>query len=53
MGNNQSFKINPTGEGRFDRDVQKKMLTQGPMQKWGVFFCRQDQQVLDVFMREF
>lgn len=31
MGNNQSFKINPTGEGRFDREVQKKMLTQGPM----------------------
>ena len=53
MGNNQSFKINPSGEGRFDRDVQKKMLSQGPMQKWGVFFCRQDQQVLDVFMREF
>lgn len=31
MGNNQSFKINPNGEGRFDRDVTKKMLSQGPM----------------------
>jgi aubergine-like protein len=46
MGDQTTFKINET-TGSFDRDVQQKMFSQPKIDKWGIFFCENDKQLVE------